>query len=232
VNMADSRARFTEGIEAVIKLWKEQYTTFDGDFWSFHDVTILPRPTQNPHPPTRVVAVGSREIFVWAGAHGHALMVVPYLSDFSHLAAHIDAYRQQYEKSWQKPPPKCHLCSTLHRQIPRTSTPTDAFAHARACRGREGGRRALGTHSGGSIRRLRLGDCPAELHDLRTDGTLEQDSGGHPGGDSRSGDAADKDLRRHPTRPEHQLRRYIRCKRNGQPGVLFESDAPSIESGT
>jgi probable F420-dependent oxidoreductase len=44
-------ARSSEGIDIILKLWKEDSLTYDGKFYSFKDVSIVPRPVQKPHPP-------------------------------------------------------------------------------------------------------------------------------------------------------------------------------------
>lgn len=44
-------AMLEEGLDAVQKLWTTDNTAFAGDFWSFEDVNINPKPIQRPHPP-------------------------------------------------------------------------------------------------------------------------------------------------------------------------------------
>jgi alkanesulfonate monooxygenase SsuD/methylene tetrahydromethanopterin reductase-like flavin-dependent oxidoreductase (luciferase family) len=107
VNMEESRARFEEGIAAVKRLWTEAKVTFEGRFHRFKDVTLLPRPVQQPHPPVLVAAISTPESFVWAGEQGYGLMFVPYLSDFEDLARKIDLYRHSYRTAMhgQEPPP-------------------------------------------------------------------------------------------------------------------------------
>src|SRR6266487_1718017 len=75
ISMDESRARFEEGIEAITRLWTEETVTFEGKFHRFKNVTSLPRPTQQPHPPIWVAAVVTPESFVWTGARGYNLMV-------------------------------------------------------------------------------------------------------------------------------------------------------------
>jgi probable F420-dependent oxidoreductase len=40
-----------EGLNAIKKLWTEDNVSFSGEFWSFEDVTIKPKPVQQPHLP-------------------------------------------------------------------------------------------------------------------------------------------------------------------------------------
>src|SRR5437879_13195139 len=96
ISMDESRARFEEGIEAITRLWTEETVTFEGKFHRFKNVTSLPRPTQQPHPPIWVAAVVTPESFVWTGERGYNLMVVPYLGEHHELAEKLQLYRQAY----------------------------------------------------------------------------------------------------------------------------------------
>jgi len=47
-----TRGRRTNEMLAVMKrLWTEEHVTHHGDFFAFEDVTLLPQPVQQPHPP-------------------------------------------------------------------------------------------------------------------------------------------------------------------------------------
>src|SRR5205085_4271907 len=47
----DRGARADEAIEVMRLLWREERVTYDGRFYSLHDVSIVPRPVQKPCPP-------------------------------------------------------------------------------------------------------------------------------------------------------------------------------------
>lgn len=66
---AESRARFEEAYEIIIKAWTEEMFSHEGRFWSFKDIAIWPRPYQQPHPPVWVPFTGSQETIEWAGRH-------------------------------------------------------------------------------------------------------------------------------------------------------------------
>ena len=99
VSMDESRARFEEGIEAVLRLWTEEEVDFQGRFHQFSGVTSLPKVVQQPHPPVWVATVATPESFIWTGERGYNLMVVPYLGDFGELAENIKLYREAYRES-------------------------------------------------------------------------------------------------------------------------------------
>ncbi len=69
VPMAESRARFEEAVDIILKAWQESVFSYDGKFWSYKDIAIWPRPYQQPHPPVYVPFTGSKETIEWAGRH-------------------------------------------------------------------------------------------------------------------------------------------------------------------
>jgi probable F420-dependent oxidoreductase len=53
-------ARTDEAVQLMVRLWTEDNVTFEGRFFSVTDVTLLPKPVQQPHPD------------VWFGGHSEA----------------------------------------------------------------------------------------------------------------------------------------------------------------
>src|SRR5437868_8288167 len=72
VPYAESRQRFAETLEVVRRAWTEDTFSYDGDFFHFHDTTVVPKPYQQPHPPIRVAAT-SPDTFPTIGAQGYAI---------------------------------------------------------------------------------------------------------------------------------------------------------------
>jgi alkanesulfonate monooxygenase SsuD/methylene tetrahydromethanopterin reductase-like flavin-dependent oxidoreductase (luciferase family) len=68
VPMAESRARFDEALDIILKAWTSDVFSHEGRFWSFKDVAIWPRPYQRPHPPVWIPFTGSQETIERAGA--------------------------------------------------------------------------------------------------------------------------------------------------------------------
>jgi len=66
--MPDSRARFEEAWEIIRRAWTEEVFSYEGRFWSYKDVSIWPRPVQQPHPPVWVPVTSSKETIEWAAA--------------------------------------------------------------------------------------------------------------------------------------------------------------------
>ncbi|HUK57865.1 MAG TPA: LLM class flavin-dependent oxidoreductase [Stellaceae bacterium] len=77
IPLDESRARFEEGMAQVVLLLQCENASSDGRFHSFHNVTSLPRPVQQPHPPLWVAAFTTKESFESAGRNGHGIMAIP-----------------------------------------------------------------------------------------------------------------------------------------------------------
>ena len=75
VSMAESRARFEEAVEIILKAWTEPKFSHEGKFWSYKDIAIWPRPYQQPHPPVWVPFTGSKETIEWAGKHNFSAVI-------------------------------------------------------------------------------------------------------------------------------------------------------------
>jgi alkanesulfonate monooxygenase SsuD/methylene tetrahydromethanopterin reductase-like flavin-dependent oxidoreductase (luciferase family) len=95
VPYAESRERFAETLEIVRRAWTEESFSFEGDFFQFHDVSVVPKPYQKPHPPIRVAATSS-DTFPSIGAQGYAIFAAVRLGTLSELGPSIAAYRAAY----------------------------------------------------------------------------------------------------------------------------------------
>jgi len=69
VALAQSRARFEEAFDIIRKAWTEEIFSYQGEFWSYRDVAMWPRPVQQPHPPIWMPVVGSKESIEFAARH-------------------------------------------------------------------------------------------------------------------------------------------------------------------
>ena len=57
--LEDRRARFEEALDVITRAWTERNFDHEGQFWTFRNVNIYPRPVQQPHPPLYVASSGS-----------------------------------------------------------------------------------------------------------------------------------------------------------------------------
>ncbi len=75
VSMAESRARFEEAVDIIMKAWTAQQFSHDGKYWQMKDIAIWPRPYQQPHPPVWIPFTGSKETIEWAGKHNFSAVL-------------------------------------------------------------------------------------------------------------------------------------------------------------
>jgi alkanesulfonate monooxygenase SsuD/methylene tetrahydromethanopterin reductase-like flavin-dependent oxidoreductase (luciferase family) len=95
VPYAESRERFAETLEIVRRAWTEETLSFEGTFFRYHDVSVVPKPYQKPHPPIRVAAT-SIDTFPAIGAQGFDLFAAVRTGTLSELAPNLEAYRSAY----------------------------------------------------------------------------------------------------------------------------------------
>jgi natural product biosynthesis luciferase-like monooxygenase protein len=103
VSMDESRARFDEGVAVCRRLWSEEDVTWNGRFYQFGPVTLLPRPVQQPHPPIFVAAAKSEESYEIAGREGHHLQTVLAVSSKEKTQETLQAYRDAWRKAGHEP---------------------------------------------------------------------------------------------------------------------------------
>jgi alkanesulfonate monooxygenase SsuD/methylene tetrahydromethanopterin reductase-like flavin-dependent oxidoreductase (luciferase family) len=89
----ESRERFAEVLEIVKRAWTEPSFSFDGRYYQFHDVRLVPKPFQRPHPPIRIAA-SSPETFEALGTAGDSIFVGARSGTVSQLGPLIDTYRR------------------------------------------------------------------------------------------------------------------------------------------
>jgi alkanesulfonate monooxygenase SsuD/methylene tetrahydromethanopterin reductase-like flavin-dependent oxidoreductase (luciferase family) len=61
-DFATRGARLEEALTILRQVWTEERTSFDGRFWSFPELTVHPRPVQQPHPPLWVAGVADAAV--------------------------------------------------------------------------------------------------------------------------------------------------------------------------
>ena len=75
----ESAPRFHETVEIVLKAWTSERLVHHGRFYSYDGVEVLPKPLQQPHPPTWMAAT-STPALDWAAAAGHSILMDPHSS--------------------------------------------------------------------------------------------------------------------------------------------------------
>jgi alkanesulfonate monooxygenase SsuD/methylene tetrahydromethanopterin reductase-like flavin-dependent oxidoreductase (luciferase family) len=95
VPYAESRERFAETLDIVQRAWTEDTFTHEGKYFQYHDVCVVPKPYQKPHPPIRVAAT-SVDTFPAIGAQGFDVFAAVRTGTLSELAPNLVAYRSAY----------------------------------------------------------------------------------------------------------------------------------------
>jgi len=61
IDIAESRDRFVEGMDIAVKAWTEEKFSYNGKFFSFPEVMVIPKPVQKPTPPILMAVTHSPE---------------------------------------------------------------------------------------------------------------------------------------------------------------------------
>lgn len=96
VPYAESRERFAETLEIVRRAWTEPRFSYQGKYFRYDNVALVPKPRQKPHPPIRIAAT-SPDTFPAIGRLGHAAFVASRLGALSELAPQVREYRDAYQ---------------------------------------------------------------------------------------------------------------------------------------
>jgi len=84
----ESRARFNEGLEMLLGTFTQDQFSYQGQFWSCNDITLFPKPVQQPHPPLFIAAI-SEASYQLAADKGLAILRAPRFTS-------IDVVEQQW----------------------------------------------------------------------------------------------------------------------------------------
>ncbi|HUB16906.1 MAG TPA: LLM class flavin-dependent oxidoreductase [Acetobacteraceae bacterium] len=95
VPYAESRDRFAETLEIIVKAWTEPVVSHQGRFHSFQDVTVTPQPFQKPLPEIRVAAT-SPDTFVTTGRQGRPIFLAVRHEDARMFTPQIATYREAW----------------------------------------------------------------------------------------------------------------------------------------
>ena len=86
---------FREHVEVVLAAWTQEHASYSGRHFECHDVEVLPKPLQEPHPPVWMAA-SSPESMSWAADRGFSIMLDPH-SPHERIADKREFYRERLE---------------------------------------------------------------------------------------------------------------------------------------
>jgi alkanesulfonate monooxygenase SsuD/methylene tetrahydromethanopterin reductase-like flavin-dependent oxidoreductase (luciferase family) len=93
---AESRGRFAETLEIIEQAWASPGSfSHHGHYYRFEDVSVTPRPFQQPAPPIRIAAA-SADTFVSIGRQGKPIFLAVRHEDARDFAPQIATYRQAW----------------------------------------------------------------------------------------------------------------------------------------
>jgi alkanesulfonate monooxygenase SsuD/methylene tetrahydromethanopterin reductase-like flavin-dependent oxidoreductase (luciferase family) len=92
VRYDESRDRFQESLDVILKAWTQEGFSHAGKYFTFDNLTVVPRPYQKPHPPIWVAAT-THDTFPMVGAMGLSLVTGLRGFDVPEARLHLSAYR-------------------------------------------------------------------------------------------------------------------------------------------
>jgi alkanesulfonate monooxygenase SsuD/methylene tetrahydromethanopterin reductase-like flavin-dependent oxidoreductase (luciferase family) len=93
---AESRERFDEYLEVILKAWTTERFSFSGKHYHCEELYVRPKPWQTPHPPIRI-GVTSEVSFAHVGRLGYPIIINP---SRVFTLAELGPYIQQYRQAW------------------------------------------------------------------------------------------------------------------------------------
>ena len=90
-----SRGRFQEYLEVMRRSWTQDTFSYEGDTYTFQNVSVIPKPYQKPHPPLWAAAT-TKETFAIMGDLGLDILVGLRGMTVSDLVGAIRDYRASY----------------------------------------------------------------------------------------------------------------------------------------
>src|SRR5262244_958201 len=95
---AESRERFHEHLEVILQAWTNERFSYEGKYYACHDLCVLPKPYQKPHPPIRIAAT-TQETFPQVGEMGYPIFVGLRGFDVPQVSRHLAVYRQTLQEA-------------------------------------------------------------------------------------------------------------------------------------
>ena len=89
----ESRDRFNESLNVIMEIFTHDPFSFEGQYYSFQNVTVAPEPIQKPHPPVWV-ASSTPESFPIMGKRGFPLLLW-------FQGNWLDEPIKEYQKAWK-----------------------------------------------------------------------------------------------------------------------------------
>ncbi len=102
VALEDGRARFDEAFAIILGAWTNERFSHIGKVWQIEDVTLYPRPVQQPHPPIWIAGMSEGSLGR-AGQLGYNIMTVAHPRPPETLRPGVAAWRQNLMNAGRDP---------------------------------------------------------------------------------------------------------------------------------
>jgi alkanesulfonate monooxygenase SsuD/methylene tetrahydromethanopterin reductase-like flavin-dependent oxidoreductase (luciferase family) len=96
ISYAESRDRFLETLDILVKSWTQARFTHEGKYFQFRDVCLVPKPLQRPHPPIRIAAT-TQDTYPMVGRMGYPVFLAVRTSSISDLTSWIGSYHEAWK---------------------------------------------------------------------------------------------------------------------------------------
>ncbi len=97
VPLADSREKFDESLDVLTTLLREEEVSWDGKYYRFEPLTVMPRPVRPGGPPI-VMAVMVPEGIYHCAKRGFHIQTTPLSGDHQHMLDQVEAFRRGKEE--------------------------------------------------------------------------------------------------------------------------------------
>jgi len=133
VPQIESRERFDEVVEILQLAWTRDRFTYDGRFYNFDDVRVIPKPVQKPHPPLYQVCV-TKDGIENTALRGWPMLNSVLFGPVDQLVANRDTYTKALQKAGRTEAEIATLLANwgVSRQIYVADTDARALDEARA----------------------------------------------------------------------------------------------------
>ena len=108
ISYAESRERFQECLDVILAAWTNERFSYEGEYYRFNDVCVIPKPYQKPHPPLRIAAT-TKETFPQVGRAGIPVFVGLRGMDRPELAENLGVYRSIWREAGHRGDPSVYL---------------------------------------------------------------------------------------------------------------------------
>ena len=95
IPQAETHERLREGLEIVRKAWTEARFSYRGRFFNIEDLSVVPKPVQQPHPPIRVAA-NSPGTFELMGRLGYPIFAASHIIPYTRIKELLALYHQAH----------------------------------------------------------------------------------------------------------------------------------------